>query len=393
MTGPLSGPGVGLALSQNLYPSELNNAPLDAGTNRVALAPGEALPIPRGTFIVSLGKYLILQFRDPVTGIWTQGAAAAWNGGSIAVSSDGFNYRIANMLGCPLNAVVAALGSGYVQATTTITPTPGNSTWAPLVGGALALVGGTLTSNGAGYGVAPIVFIPPPPPASSNPNGVGGIQASGYCTIASGTVSGFTFTNPGAGYPTAPTPVILPNPTDPNIATGITQAVMAFSLTGSGEIRGALCTNPGAAITPNAMTLTIAGAGSNGSLTANILQTVTAASVSGAGTGYGTAGVLLTTVGGVPAVGSIATNPDGNGLAWLPRPAQVGLTVTGAGGTIAAQLGTIYDGGMFLTSTAPTFVLATQPLTATTVAIVGATIALTMGSRPDIAIIQPLAPN
>ena len=47
------------------------------------------------------------------------------------------------------------------------------------------------------------------------------------------------------------------------------------------------------------------------------------------------------------------------------------------------------DGGLFLTNSAPGFVLQTTPITATTVAVVGATIALTMGSRHDIVTLQP----
>lgn len=388
MASPLSGPGIGLPLPQNLYPSELSGAPYDSSNSRVALAPGESLPIPAGDWYIHLGKYLISQYLDPITGIWSMGSAAGWVGGTDFVKSDGFNYRIANMLGCPMNATVAALGSAYVQGTTTIAPTPGNSTWLPIVGGALALSGATLVSNGAGYGVAPIVLIPPPPPAQTNPNGVGGVPASGFCTIASGTVSGFTFTNPGAGYPTAPTALVVPSPFDPNLSVGITAATLAFTLTGSGQIRSALCTNQGAPLSnPNQFTLTITGAGSNGSLTGNVLQTVTAVSVIGAGLGYGTISALVTSVGGVPSTGSIV-DPFSLGLAWRPRPLQAGLTV-GAIGTLAAQVGTIYDGGLFLGSSAPGAVIITNPAPGANVTVSGATLALTMGGTQDIATFQP----
>jgi hypothetical protein len=237
--------------------------------------------------------------------------------------------------------------------------------------------------------VAPIVFIPAPPPASNNANGVGGIPATGYCSIANGTVSGFTFTNVGAGYPTAPTPVILPNPTDPNINVGITAATLAFSLVTGGGITGVLCTNNGAALSnPNNFTLTVSGGGTNATLNGIAMQTIVTASVTGAGTGYGTAAVLLTTVGGAPPTGTV-TNPDFNHIAWLPRPAQIGLAPTGAGGTIAAQAGTIYDGGLFNTNAAPNFVLAYQPLAGGGSITAAATIALTMGSATDIATMQP----
>src|SRR5262249_47027785 len=162
-------------------------------------------------------------------------------------------------------------------------------------------------NNGAGYGVAPIVMIPPPPPAQVNPNGVGGIPAEMVAVIASGTVSSISIVNPGAGYPTAPTPVIVPSPFDPNLSVGITQASVAFSLTSSGVIMGALCTNNGGPMNNgslNSITLTIGGAGASGSLTANVMQTVVSATVSGPGTGYGTGQGLVTTVGGVPVQGT-----------------------------------------------------------------------------------------
>lgn len=390
MTQLINGPGVGLPYPQNLYPSELYNAPPDANTNRIALAAGDTLPIPAGHWYINTGQYSLIQFLDPVTNLWSMGPNAAWLGGHQFVISDGFNVRVANLLACPLSATVAAYGTGtYVQATTTITATPGNSTWVPIIGGQLG--GLSLIAAGAGYGVAPEVFIPAPPPASNNANGVGGVPASAYAVISSGTVSGVTFTNPGAGYPSGVTIVLVPSPTDPNLSTGITNATISFSTVLSGSLTGALCTNPGAPLAnPNQITLTVAGAGAAASLTANVLQTVTAVSVSGAGSGYGTVAALVTSIGGVPSAGSVSLNPDGNGLAWRPRPLQASLAVTAAAnGTIGTQVGTIYDGGLFLTSAAPNLVIVTNPITATTVAVVAATVALTMGSRPDIVTLQP----
>lgn len=388
MPSPLSGPGIGLPLPQYLVPSQLQNAPVDVGSNRVSLAPGDMLPLPAGDWYVNPGQYCVIQYRDPVTGVWNLATSAGWMGGSVFVKSDGFNVRVANLLGCPVSATVITFGSAYVQATTTITQTGGTGTWSPIVGGALAVVGATLTSNGAGYGVAPIVLIPPPPSAANNANGVGGIAAAAFATIASGTVSGISFTNPGAGYPTAPTAIIVPNPTDPNLSVGITAATVAFSLTGSGQLRGALCTNPGVPLTsPANITLTVAGAGTQATLTPNVMQTVTAASVVGAATtGYGTVAAGLTTIGGVPATGTITNGPENLYLAWRPRPAQIGLVVTGVG-SLNAQTGAIYDGGLFLGI--PTPVVAIQPVVATGTVTGAHTIVLTMGVTNDIATVQP----
>ena len=59
----ISGPGVNLPYPQNLYPSELQNAPQDPSSNRLALAPGESFVLPAGDWYVNLGLYNVLQFH------------------------------------------------------------------------------------------------------------------------------------------------------------------------------------------------------------------------------------------------------------------------------------------------------------------------------------------
>lgn len=390
----ISGPGVGLPFPQNLYPSELQNAPQDASSNRLALAPGDSFVLPAGDWFVGLGLYNILQFLDPVTNVWVNGAGAAGRYSQSFVKSDGFTVRIANLTGCVVSASVINGGTSYVQATTTITAIGGFVTGAavptilPIVGGALGLTG-TFTidvpTKGAGYGVAPLVMIPPPPPAQSNPNGVGGIPASAIAVLgSSGTIASISITNPGAGYPTAPTAVVVPSPFDPNLSVGITQATVAFSLASAGAITGALITNNGGPLTNGSLTnvtLSIGGAGSSGSLTANVMQTVVAATVSGPGVGYGTSNTLITTVGGVPLQGSITNNPDSSYRAWWPRQAQIGLTPANTSVSVGST-GAIYDGGLF--ESAPGVVVAPNGILTTV-----ATIALTMGGAFDIALIQP----
>ena len=394
MPNPLSGPGVGLPFPQNLYPSDLYNAPIDASSNRLTLAPGDSLVLPAGDFYLTLGLYNVIQFLDPVTNAWVTGSGAAFNRGQIFVKSDGFNCRVANLTGCVVSASVVNGGTNYVQATTTITAigtfAGAAPTFQPIVGGALGLTG-TYTidvpTSGAGYGVAPLIMIPPPPPAQSNANGVGGIPASAFAVISSGTISSISITNPGAGYPSAPTVVVVPSPFDPNLATGITQATVAFSLASAGAITGVLVTNNGSPLNNGSLalvTLSIGGAGASGSITANVMQTVVAATVSGPGVGYGTAQTLITTVGGVPAQGSLTNNPDSTYLAWDPRPAQIGLTPANTSVSVGTA-GAIYDGGLF--EGAPSIIVGLGT-GATAYPTTVATIALTMGSRADIAVIQ-----
>jgi hypothetical protein len=376
-----------LPLPQNLYPSELGGASLDTSGNKVTIPAGAAIPVPPGEWNVGLGMYLLLQFLDPITNTWVMTASGGWQGTFHKIFSDGYNYRVANLLACPIGAAITNAGGNYVQASTTISVTGGGgSTWAPIVGGQLAVSGGTLVSNGAGYGVTPLALLPAPPPPQSNANGVGGVQASGYFTIAGGTVSGFTFTNPGAGYASGFTIAAQPSPYDPNNATGITLATIAFSLAAAGSLTGVLCTNPGAALaTPANITLTVAGVGTAATISPIVLQTIVKASVTGAGTGYGTVGVLLTTFGGAPGTAVFANSPETLYLAGKPRPADIGIATTGTGGTLAVNaLGSIYDGGFFYS--APSIAIASG---AQSGSVSGATIVLTMGSVPDIAVLQP----
>jgi hypothetical protein len=389
MPSPLSGPGVGLPFPQNYYPSELQNAPQDPSSNRQALAPGDVFVLPAGDWYVALGFYCVIQFLDPVTNAWAMGAGSSLNRGQVFVKSDGFTVRVANLTGCVVSASVAAVGSAYVQATTTITAIgtfAGSApTFLPIVGGALNIAGGTLTANGAGYGVAPLVMIPPPPPAQANANGVGGIPATAIAVISSGTVSSISMTNPGAGYPSAPTAVIVPSPFDPNLSTGITAATVTFSTASAGLLLGALVTNNGSPLNNGSLasiTLSIGGAGTGASLTANVLQTVVSGTLSSAGTGYGTGGVGFATYGGAPVTGTITNNPEANYLAWLPRQAQI--AVSAASVSLAAPA-TIYDGGLF--QSAPTFV-ALNPSVGGTPPTTVAGLTAVMGSRYDIAVIQ-----
>lgn len=390
----ISGPGLGLPLPQNLYPTELNNAALDIPSNKVSLASGEALPVPAGNWYLSLGYYLSLEYQDPITGLWAVGSTAGWSGGTRFVKSDGYTLRIANRTACPIGAAILAQGSGYAQASTTIAVTGGGgSQWTPIIGGALSITPATIvTANaGAGYGIAPLMFLPPPAPASNNSNGVGGLAASGYAQISGGTISGFSFTNVGAGYTGTTFNVIgLANPMDPNLATGITLGTVTFTVGSAGLLTGVFCNNSGAPLAnPANITLTVSGVGTGASINAIVSQVVTSASLVGGTTLGSNSGTLVyaTTVGGYPNQGSITGSPDRLLIGGRVRPAQIALVASGAG-VVAAQVGAVYDGGYFYSTPSPLVI--TNPLVPSTGTVVGqSTLTYTMGGLPDIATYQP----
>lgn len=338
MSQRISGPGVGLPPPQNFYPFVLYNAPQDPSSNVMTLNSGSTFNIPAGNFMIDLGPTLVFQFLDPVNNIWEL-PRTGYMGRLQQPFSDGYTSRIANLTGCPVCAVITNAGSGYPTTGTTVTASgTGGSTWQAVVGGQLSV--STVSVVGGGYGVPPIVMIPPPPSP--------GVQATGYATIQSGTIASVTLDNVGAGYTSAPTAVIVPSPFDPNVVAGlaITQATVVLATVGAGSLSAVLCTNPGNSVS-SAPTLTIAGTGGSGAtVTSYLMQTLTGATVYAAGGGYGS-GAIMTTGGGTP-TGGVITNPLSEGRSYIPRPAQV-LLAAPVGGSIAS-VSTIYDGGLFIGS-------------------------------------------
>lgn len=372
MPQPLGGSGVGLPPPQNLYPSYLNNAAqYDVPTNEVVLSPGDAIAVPAGTWFVTLGSASVLQFKDPVTGIWRSNQSA--RNQMQYVKSDGVNVRMANFTGCPICAVVTNAGSGYAQSTTTVTPGTGNSTWQAIVGGMVSVT--SVTNAGSGYAVAPLVMLSAPPSP--------GVQATAYAVLTSGTVSGVTMTNWGAGYTSAPTATIVPSPFDPNFLAGsaITPATVTVGLFGSGSIAAILCTNPGVSLSA-APTLTIAGAGASATAVAQRLTAMTGATVFSAGAGF-TGGGLLLTIGGVPTTTPVNTNPTIEQTNFRPRPAQA-LLAAPVGASLAS-VSTIYDSGLFLGTVVPSAIVVPP---SGSVASAGASVVVLTGGVQDQVLLQ-----
>ena len=372
MTQIISGPGIGLPPPQNLYPSELNGSFNDAPTNHLTLAPGDTINIPPKDFLIDASSYVVVQYLDPVTGVWR--GFSSGRSGLQYIMADGFTRRLANLTACPVSAVVAGGGSGFSAATATITANVGGSTWKAIVGGSLSV--STISAVGANYTIAPEVFIPAPPSP--------GVQATAYATIANGTVASVSLTNFGAGYISAPSAVLIPCPQDPNLGT-ISQAtvVLVLNAANAGAITAALCTNNGSPlVTLSALTLTAAG-GTGATITPVVMQTVTSATATAGGGGWGNAAApaAVTTTGGIPASVSAINNPIIEMTGYRPRPAQI-ATTTSSTGAISAPV--VIDGGLFVGT--PTAVIIGGGAVPTTLA----SISLVMGGANDTVLLQPL---
>lgn len=374
----MGGPGQLLPPPQLLYPAYLNNMAELPGDNEIVLAPGQSVTIPRGRYLVIAANNALIQILDPVSGGWRTLNTAART--SLEVISDGFNYRVANLTSCPVGAVITNGGSAanYVQATTTVTPSTGNSKWQPIIGGQVSTTA-TIDTAGSGYGMPPLCYIPAPPAP--------GLPAVFKAAITNGTVSSLTCIDQGAGYPTAPTITLLPNPYDPNFLAGasITQAtahltlVAASGSASAGKLTGLVCTNSGVS-QATMPTLTIAGAGSSAAATVVPLWTATGMSITAAGATV-SATNELTSVGGRPSNDSVTpawTNPDYDFTNYIPRKASMLLAI---GSGSVSSVSAIYDGGLF-TGTPEALVLGA--------AVTAPTLTFVLGGSDTTVFIQPL---
>lgn len=247
----ISGPGVGLPPPQALYPVTLNNTPFVAPSNAVTLTAGQTLTIPAGRWLATWGSHSTIQYLDPVSQQWEN--ILAIGAGAMQVFSDGFSFRIANLSNVASGATVSAAGSGYAQASTTVTPSAGESTWMPIVGGAITAL--SVATGGSGYTMPPRVFIASPPSP--------GVSATGHATLTGGAVSALTVDTAGAGYISAPNVVIVADPNDPG--TNIVNATATATVGGAGTLTAVLLVDFGVNVgtAGTGITLTVAGAGSS----------------------------------------------------------------------------------------------------------------------------------
>ena len=336
------------------------------GSPLIRLEAGQVYVPPQGWYFVSAGVVNIQKF-DSRAGVWRY---AGDPGNNMDTSYfDGLSIRLANTSGCAVAAVLTTAGSGYT-ASPTVTASAGGSTWTAIVGGAISTTV-TIAAAGSGYLYPPILLIEQPP--------FPGIQATGYCTIASGTISAVTIDNQGAGYLYPPQVTVLNDARD---TAGYGGAV-TVGITGAQTVTAVVCTNHGNPITSNTVpTLTFAGGGgSSAAATALMDWSVTSVSVSAAGAGYTSAAAAITATGAggynTASPAYVGTDTSLDMMRW--RAANVAMTTNSSGGMTT---NVIIDGGRYMANPTPVLIAAQ---TYTTVG----TLVFTMGGVNSTVLLWP----
>jgi hypothetical protein len=304
----------------------------------VTLQAGATWLIPAGTWNIDLGLYSCIQEKDPVQGTWVT------NGGSDSnfryVLSDGVNYRVANLSGCVVGAVVTTAGSGYSTVTPpTISVDHGGCVATAVVGGAVN-TSPSVTNGGTNYTYPPLVFLDPPPVGSL------GLQATAYATLTSGAVSSITVDNQGSGYTNVPNIYIINDPRD---TTG-TGASAVATLTAAGTITSVAITNIGTPLTTEPV-FTF----SSGSAVARpiMVRSIGAYTVTTAGSGYSGAVEISALNSGLTAT-NVLTNPKWGSNLVRTRKASIIAALSSTSITTTGQ--TVIDGGIYAGSS-PTAII------------------------------------
>lgn len=337
-------------------------------TNAVTLQASEIYMFPAGTYMVTPGPYTWLQWKDPVQNNWT--VINYGLGSPQYINSDGTNFRLANLSGCVVGAIITNAGSGYTSAPT-LTDNGGSATYSVIVGGAVDTTV-TVSAKGSSYTSPPNVLISAPP--------AGGLQATAHCTLSSGTIGSVVVDNQGAGYSSAPTVTFVNDPRD---TTG-SGATATTALTGSGTVTGIIVTNPGTAVTSVPALTFAGGGGSSAAATAIMNFTVTGFTTAAAGAGYGTSQpIAIISNGGIVAGTGAYTNPFSQNRIMLPRQARIAATST-AGGALTNASAVIVDAGLGLQAVPTGVVIAAG----TAIASGQGQATLTVGGTTDTSYIQ-----
>ena len=317
----------------------------------VTLQSGQFAVLPAGQYMVALGKYSVMQYYDPISTTW-RNFNNAYNGNPFPFVSDGFNYRIINLSGCVVGAVVTnggtsntakngfwAAGSSSTTGVTAIVAAPANAPTLTaqmnvIVGGAVSTTV-TVAAGGAGYLIPPIIQFSPP--------AQGGLRATGYAVLTAGAVSSVVVTNQGAGYASAPTITATAVAGDPGTGAALTAPLVTSTTGGLGQACAITMSNYGGGYA-TVPTITMAGLTSVAATAVCCFTVVTgpttAATAHLNNTAYPHQTICPAQKTAATLFGSM-TNPDYSTNLFTMRNAVMAANVTAAG---SAE--TVLDGGM-----------------------------------------------
>jgi hypothetical protein len=330
-------------------------AQVSEGGGIITLPPGGIFYLPAGEYAVDTGETTVIQWFDPIQQAWRGFQDPAGDGQYI--SGDGYNYRLINLSGTCVGALITAAGTGGtngIGATATGASVvfsapaaggaPATATAYPIIGGSVQAP--TVVAGGSGFLVPPLIVIDPPPP--------GGIQATAVATISSaGVVTAITMINVGAGYAASPNFWVIPQfglyaggPSGSFAAGGVPAPGLVFpgnavpgnqligaagvqlaplALTGSGTVTGIVMASNGFGYSGTTIpTVTITGTGLSGATATAIMSfSLLSVTLNSGGSGYG--------VGAPPnfetSLGFVAASSNNN--IFVPRAARGVTTVVG----------------------------------------------------------------
>jgi len=321
--------------------------------NRISLAAGETWLIqPAGWYWVKPGPYTCLQVYDPILLTWVTIGGGGAGSDPLYIGSDGENYRLANLTGLAVGALITNVGSGYTSAPT-VTISGSNSIWRTVVGGSVATP--TISNGGSNYTYAPNVTFSAPP--------AGGVQATGVAVLTSGAVSSITMINVGAGYTSPPIITITNDPREGlNGVTAGYNAAAVCTLTNAQKVTALICTDPGNTAQTSVPSFTISGGGgSSFAATAIMCWSILTFTPGGTNTGWGT-----TTYGWLSALDQLgsttitagSTNPAiQQGLVKTRMASIAAYSASGSlTGTVSAAASLLLDQGIY--TSVPTVIMA-----------------------------------
>lgn len=316
----------------------------------ITLQSGQYSVLPSGQYMITLGKYSVVQWYDPVSTTW-RNFNTAYNGVPFPFVSDGYNYRIINLSGCVVGGVITNGGTSNTakngfwpagsSSTTGVTATTTAGGAAPaltaqfnvIVGGAVNTTV-TVNAGGSGYVVPPVVTFSNPP--------TGGLCATGYAVLTAGVVTSIVVTNQGAGYASAPSVTLTPVFGDPGTGAVATATLVTSTTGGNGQACLLTMANYGGGYTA-VPTITMAGLTSVAATAVTCLSVITGPTVSGTNlnnAAYPHQTICVAQKTAAVLFGSM-TNPDYSTNLFTMRNAVMAANTTATGG---AEV--VLDGGM-----------------------------------------------